>query len=339
MIRGKNAGGCLFRLLALAAACIAVACGLLAFLLMRPYRGFSGESLVLEFPKGTSTSAIAAQLAGSGVIESRWQFLLVRALRPSARLQAGEYRFSAAASTWRVFDRIVRGDVFFYEVTIPEGSNIFDIAAIVDRLGFVKGSDFLRAARNPALIRDIVPGAPSLEGYLFPSTYRITRGATAQQLSRMMVELFRRKWEELPKPQAVTVNEAVTLASMIEKETGVPEERPMVASVYWNRLRRGMTLDCDPTTIYAALLDNRYRGVIHRSDLESANEYNTYRHAGLPPGPIASPGAASLQAALRPAETDYLFFVARPDGSGRHHFSATIAEHDRAVQDYRRNHH
>jgi UPF0755 protein len=338
MKRGR-AGGCLLRLVALAAAFAALACGILAFLLTRPYRGFSGESAVLEFPKGTSTAAIATQLAETGVVQSRWQFLMVRALRPTARLQAGEYRFSTPESSWRVFDRIVRGDVFFYEITIPEGSNIFDIAAIVGQLGFVKAADFLRVARNPAPIRDLDPGAPSLEGYLFPSTYRITRSATAQQLARMMVDLFRRRWEELPKPPgALPVNQAVTLASMIEKETAVADERTLVASVYWNRLRRGVTLDCDPTTIYAALLDNRYRGVIHRSDLDSANEYNTYRHVGLPPGPIASPGLASLEAALHPAETDYLFFVARPDGSGRHHFSETIAEHDRAVQDYRRNH-
>ena len=161
MKRGR-AGGCLLRLVALAAAFVALACGILAFLLTRPYRGFSGESAVLEFPKGTSSSAIATQLAETGVVQSRWQFLVVRALRPNARLQAGEYRFSTPESSWRVFDRIVRGDVFFYEITIPEGSNIFDIAAIVGQLGFVKAADFLRVARNPAPIRDLDPGAPSV---------------------------------------------------------------------------------------------------------------------------------------------------------------------------------
>jgi len=153
----------------------------------------------------------------------------------------------------------------------------------------------------------------------------------------MMTGLFRKKWQEIAPPANTTpVNDTVTLASLVEKETAVPDERPMVASVYANRLRIGMALDCDPTTIYAALLDQRYRGVIHKSDLASANSYNTYQHTGLPPGPIANPGIASLKAALAPASSDYLYFVARPDGSGGHHFSTTIGEHDRAVAEYRR---
>jgi UPF0755 protein len=149
--------------------------------------------------------------------------------------------------------------------------------------------------------------------------------------------LFRRRWQELQKPgTAVDVNRMVTLASIVEKETGIASDRPRVASVYANRLRLGMTLDCDPTTIYAALLESRYRGVIHRSDLENENAYNTYRHTGLPPGPIANSGMASLQAALAPAQTDFLYFVAKPDGSGQHFFSTTLAEHNRHVQEYRR---
>jgi UPF0755 protein len=207
----------------------------------------------------------------------------------------------------------------------------------VGSFDFLKASDFLRAARDPALIRDLAPQAPTLEGYLFPATYRITRTTTVAQLCALMTGQFRKQWRELqygahPKP----VNEIVTLASLVEKETGRAEDRPIVASVYENRLRKGMALDCDPTTIYAALLEARYRGTIYRSDLASDNAYNTYRHAGLPPGPIANPGVASLKAALAPAETGYLYFVAKPDGSGGHQFSETIAQHNLAVQKYRR---
>ena len=303
--------------------------------LAQPYKGFVND-VILDFPKGTSTSDMASELENAGVIRSSWQFLLARAFRSSARLQAGEYRFANPASIWTVFDRIARGDVFFYELTVPEGSNIFDIAQNVNQLGFLKGADFLKVARDPAPIRDLAPTAPTLEGYLFPSTYRVTRNSTVLQLCHMMTDLFRKKWNELQAGNTVAVNEVVTLASLIEKETAVADERPVVASVYKNRLRLGMALDCDPTTIYAALLEDRYRGVIHKSDLASVNQYNTYRHAGLPPGPIASPGLSSLKAALGPANTEYLYFVAKPDGSGGHHFSTSISEHDKAVMDYRR---
>ncbi|MGI8741040.1 MAG: endolytic transglycosylase MltG [Bryobacteraceae bacterium] len=335
--RRGGCGGCFFRLLLAAFVLAMLAAGGLAYLIYQPYKGFT-EPAVVDIPRGTSTSSIGQQLAASRVIHYPWQFQILRAVRSSAKLQAGEYQFTRAASAWTVFDRLVRGDVFFYELTIPEGHNMFDIAKSVDQLKFIKGSDFLRIARSPALIHDLAPDAPSLEGYLFPSTYRLTRHTTAAQLCRQMTDLFRRRWQELQPVGRATkkVNETVTLASLIEKESGVPEERPKVASVYLNRLRLGMALDCDPTTIYAALLENRYRGTIHKSDLESASAYNTYRHGGLPPGPIASPGLASLQAALTPANTDYLYFVARGDGSGGHNFAKTLAEHSRNVALYRR---
>ena len=298
MSRRRGKRGCLARLFPLTLVLLIAAAGGAAYLLSQSYQGF-GKEVFLDFAKGTSTAEMADQLASAGVIRSEWQFLAVRALHPKARLQAGEYRFSSPASVWTVFDRIVRGDVFYYEVTIPEGSNIFDIANDVDRLGFIKGKDFLNVARDPAPIRDLASDAPSLEGYLFPSTYRLTRSTTASQICRMMTDLFRKRWQEArgngPPPD---VNRLVTLASLVEKETGIASDRPAVASVYANRLRLGMPLDCDPTTIYAAMLERRYRGVIHRSDLDNANPYNTYRHTGLPPGPIANPGMASLRSAL-----------------------------------------
>jgi UPF0755 protein len=197
----------------------------------------------------------------------------------------------------------------------------------------MSADDFLAAAEDPALIRDLAPKAKSLEGYLFPSTYRLSHHTTPAHLSKMMTDEFRKQWTKLAAGSADVLS-AVTLASLVEKETGTPEERPVVASVFRNRLAQGMRLQCDPTTIYAALLENRYRGAIHKSDLASANPYNTYENAGLPPGPIANPGVASLRAALEPAATPFLYFVAKPEGGG-HQFSTTIAEHEKAVIAYR----
>jgi len=261
-------------------------------------------------------------------------FLAVRALRPATKLQAGEYRFAAPSSTLDVYDRIVRGDVFYYEISIPEGLNMFDIASVVEKLGFISRGEFLDAVRDPSLIRDLAPEAPTLEGYLFPDTYRVTRHTSAGELLRILTQRFRSEWKRLGSP--ADVHRTVTLASLIEKEAAAPEDRPVISAVFHNRLKRGMKLDCDPTTVYAALLEGRYRGKIHQSDLASVNRYNTYQHAGLPPGPIANPGMASLRAALDPAEVDYLYFVARPDGSGRHQFSKDLARHQEAAARYRR---
>lgn len=213
---------------------------------------------------------------------------------------------------------------------------MFDIAALLDGLDMVKGDTFLKVAEKPDMIRDLDPVTPNLEGYLFPSTYRMTRSTTAAQLCRAMTGEFRKKWASIGGlAQRTETHKLVTLASLVEKESAIPQERPIVASVFLNRLRINMPLQCDPSTVYAALIENKYRGVIHRSDLASVNPYNTYAHAGLPPGPIANPGIQSLQAALHPATTDYIYFVAKPDGSGTHHFSATLSEHDKAVSAYR----
>jgi UPF0755 protein len=184
------------------------------------------------------------------------------------------------------------------------------------------------------MIRDLDPRAPSLEGYLFPNTYRLSRHTTPERLCRTMTGKFRDAWKTLRTSE--DVHNTVTMASLVEKEGKLAEERPRIASVFNNRLDIGMRLECDPTTIYAAILQKRYSGVIHRSDLESDHPYNTYRHAGLPPGPIANPGLASMRAALAPSNTDSLYFVARADGSGGHEFSSSIAAHVTAVDRYRR---
>jgi UPF0755 protein len=321
--------GCAGLLLAVVAAA-----AVLAYLLW-PHSGPPRETFV-EIPRGAGSREMAALLRDRGVIRTEWEFMIIRALRRGVNLQAGEYRFAGPASAWTVYDRIGRGDVYYHEVIIPEGRNIFDIAETVGALKFIKSSEFLKIARDPALVRDIAPEAPSLEGYLYPATYRITRGGTAMQLCRMMNAEFRRVWKELSPPPGTNVHEMVTLASLVEKETGVPDERKTVSSLYRNRLRIGMRLDCDPTVIYAALLEGRYRGTIYRSDLENPHPYNTYRNPGLPPGPIANPGRASLDAALRPAATDYLFMVAKPDGSGAHTFTTELGAHNAAVQELRR---
>lgn len=295
-----------------------------------PYQGFQNETFV-KIERGAGTPAMAETLQRAGVIHYSWQFLLARLMDSSAVLQAGEYRFNKPASAAAVLSRIAAGDVYYFEITIPEGSNIFDIAAILDSTGSIHSEDFLKAASDPAAIRDLDPAAPSLEGYLFPSTYRVSHSTTAAELCRMMVAQFRKQWKKLGAEDAHRV---VTLASLVEKETGLAEERQLVAGVFANRLSRNMALDCDPTTIYAALLDHRYRGVIHRSDLNNGNPYNTYQNAGLPPGPIANPGSDALQAAAHPADTDYLYFVAKPGGGG-HQFSSSLAEHEKAVRAYR----
>ena len=322
-----------FRLLAAGALALAIFAALANYQLNRPYRGFS-EPVFADFARGTSTLEMAAVLAQKGVIQNRWLFLAARAIRRGTTLQAGEYRFEKPASPLDIYGRIARGDIFYMELLVPEGFNMFEIADAVAKLGSIRREDFLAAARNPAPIQDLDPRAPSLEGYLFPNTYRVYRHTTAAQLCRMMTGEFRARWKELH--SHADVHDTITLASMVEREARRPEERPLVASVFCNRLKIGMKLDCDPTTVYAALLDNRYRGTIYRSDLDNASPWNTYRHAGLPPGPIANPGLDSIRAALAPKDTRYLYFVAKADGSGSHTFSESLIEHDAAVARYQR---
>jgi UPF0755 protein len=307
--------------------------GFLYYRASRPYRGFSG-TIYVELPHGTSTNGIAGELAKAGVIASRWDFWMALLATRGRALQAGEYAFDHPASAIEVVGRIARGDIFYYELAVPEGRNMFDIGAAVEQLGVFKATDFVKAAQDPALIRDLDPGAPSLEGYLFPSTYRLGHHTTPEQLCRMMTERFRAAWRGLNADAGV--HQTVTLASLVEKEGKLAEERPLIAAVFANRLRLGMKLECDPTTIYAAQLLGAYRGTIYRSDLDRDHPYNTYSHVGLPPGPIANPGVPSLEAALHPADSQALYFVRRPDDSGGHQFSTSLAAHSIAVEKYRR---
>ena len=289
----------MLRMCALALLAGLLLAGYLIYTLEAPYQGFGKETYV-DVPRGSSAIQIADALHAAGVIRSLWSFRLTRVIYRGRKLQAGEYRFAEPLSVVDVYERIARGDVFYLELAVPEGKNMFDIGKLAEQLGLFPAPAFVAQARNPALIRDLDGAAPTLEGYLFPSTYRVNRHTTPERLCRLMTDHFREVWKNLKAPG--DVHRVVTLASLVEKEYKLPEDRPKIAQVFEKRLQIGMKLDCDPTTIYAALLDDRYRGVIHKSDLESSNPYNTYRHAGLPPGPIANPGLASIRAVLHPAK-------------------------------------
>ncbi len=312
---------------------VLVAAGAVAWALLVP-AGPQTETFVDILP-GTPSSRIAKQLKDAGIIRSRYVFLALREWK-GGTLKAGEYRFDHPAPMGEVFDRIHRGDVYTIALTIPEGSNIFDIAAKVEADGLGSKEAFLMAAKQDvALIRNLDANAASLEGYLFPDTYRFARHTDPQEMMAVMVKRFRQATQGIGLTS--DYHRAVTLASLVEKETPLESERPLVASVFDNRLDKNMPLMTDPSVIYAALLEGRYRGTIYESDLQANSPYNTYLHAGLPPGPICNPGLKSLEAAMHPAQTDYLYFVAAgADPSGQSRFSATLEEHARDVEAYRR---
>lgn len=291
------------------------------------------HEVFVEIPSGVGTAGIALRLRQAGVIRNAAAF---RAYRNYAghTLKAGEYRFDHPAALTEVYSRIARGDVFTRTVVIPEGFNIFDIAGAVQAAGMGDAATFLRAEQaETSLIGDLSPRAMSLEGFLFPDTYRFSRHSTASQMLAIMVKRFRQAAMQAGLSGSGDVSRIITTASLIEKEVRVDAERPLVAGVFRNRIVAGMPLATDPTVIYAALLAGRWRGTIYRSDLQFDSPYNTYRHTGLPPGPIANPGMAALKAALHPAATDYLYFVA--DAQGHSRFSVDLKEHARQVEAYR----
>jgi len=234
-----------------------------------------------------------------------------------------------------VYARIARGDVYTKALTIPEGANIFDIAARVEQAGFGTRQQFMDAVVERAgLVSDLDPEAKSLEGYLFPDTYRFQRKTTPAQIAAAMVKQFHAVAGQLG--LNANVHEIVTIASLVERETAVDAERPLVASVFENRLRKNMALMTDPAVIYGLELNGRWRGTLFRNDLANDTAYNTYLHIGLPPGPIANPGVRSLRAAMQPAQTDYFYFVAAgADAQGRSLFANTLEEHDHQVAEYR----
>jgi UPF0755 protein len=303
----------------------------------RPYKGYEASETFVEIAPGSGSAAMGRKLADAGVVPNTSAFRLAVWMRGAGRrLQAGEYRFDQPMSPLQVVDRIARGDVYLRSVTFREGLTVRQMAAIFEEKEFGSAEAFIKAAADASAIRSLDPAAPDLEGYLFPDTYALPRRTSADQLVARMVSRFEAALTPDIREQAaargLSLRELVTLASLVEKETARPEERPLVAAVYSNRLRIGMGLQCDPTVIYALERAGRYSGNITREDLRFDSPYNTYRYAGLPPGPIAAPGLASLQAAADPADVSYLYFVSRNDGS--HAFATTLDEHNRNVQQW-----
>jgi UPF0755 protein len=305
--------------------------GWLAYALIVPVAP-SGQKFVMLRP-GYSTKRIARELKNAGVIRSFDAFVLWHSFHRRPSLKAGEYLFDHDANIIDIHNRLARGDVYVHTVVIPEGFNMFDIAKAISDAGLGQAEAFLKVATSStALISDLAPQATSLEGYLFPNTYEFTRTQSMHDMAAEMVKEFRLHANELG--MSGDIQKTVTLASIIEKETAVSDERPQVASVYVNRLAAHIPLQADPCVIYAELLSGTYGGALHHNDMQFDSAYNTYRHAGLPPGPIANPGKSSLAAALHPANTQYFYFVS--DGNGHHRFADSLEEHNRNVAALRR---
>jgi peptidoglycan lytic transglycosylase G len=314
-----------------------LAAGYLYVALYRPYHGFPSEGVYVDVPHRASQRTIARLLAKNGVVRSRLAFELLCRARGRRTLEAGEYFFDHPVTAFDAYDTIANGRVYVKEFTVPEGFTMFEIADLATKEGFLSRDDFLAAARDPSPIRDIAPEAPSLEGFLFPATYEFPRHISGKDMTAAMVKKFRQEWQTLPvagTPPGESIQDVVTLASLVERETPRPEERPHVAGVFENRLHIGRPLQCDPTVAYALTLAGAYTGRLEGSDLHFPSPYNTYRNKGLPPGPIANPGEAALRAALDPPPTDDLYFVANTEGG--HFFSKTLQEHNRNVARYRR---
>ena len=311
--------------------------GYVYWALYRPYQGFPGGGVYVDIPHGASLRTIARLLDENGVVRDRFTFEGFCRSRNQRTLEAGEYFFDHPVTAFQVYDAIANGRVYVKEFVVPEGFTMFDVADLAASEGFLSRDEFLAAARDPSPIRDIAPDAPSLEGFLFPATYEFPRHMTGKDMASAMVKKFRQEWLTLPSentPPGRSLQSVVTLASLVERETPRPEERPHVAGVFENRLRIGQPLQCDPTVVYALTLAGEYSGKLSSGDLRFASPYNTYQNKGLPPGPIANPGEAALRAALDPPPTDDLYFVANTEGG--HFFSRTLQEHNQNVARYRR---
>ena len=302
-----------------------------------PFKGYQSAEVFVEIPQGAGSPEIRRRLVESGVVSD--DFILRAAMWWSGRsrsLQAGEYRFDQPVSPLAVVDKIASGDVYTQRLTFPEGLTIPEMAKVFEARGFGPARSFIKAAADGSLVKDLDPKAPDLEGYLFPETYSLPRRVDASRLVAMMVDRFRAIYDEplraRAEAQQMTTRQVVTLASLIEKETARPDERPLVSAVYRNRIKQRMGMQADPTVVYALMKAGKYDGNIRREDLNFDSPYNTYRYPGLPPGPIAAPGRASLEAALEPADVPYLYFVSRNDGS--HVFAATLQEHNANVYQY-----
>ncbi len=316
---------------------VATIAGWIVYQWQTPYKGYSGTAAVVDVTAGMSTHQIANLLERKGVVRSATAFVIWSRLHHGEGLEAGEYRFAKPMAAAEVFRVLAEGRVWTVMLTVPEGWTMFDIAKAVSNDGLASQAAFLRAARNPAPVRDLAPNVPTLEGFLFPATYRIPHRTTAKAIVDMMVRRFRQAWatatkEDAP-PKKLSPEQVVTLASLVQEETPKEEERPIIAGVFMNRLKLGYPLECDSSVVYALKLKGEYDGQLQPAELRIASPYNTYVHYGLPPGPIGNPGMASLLAALKPAQVPYLYFVA--NGTGGHTFSRTLAGQRRNVERYK----
>jgi peptidoglycan lytic transglycosylase G len=305
--------------------------------LRAPYKGYAERVKRVEVRRGQTTAAILDQLQREGVLRDEWiPLVYMKLFRSRDSLKAGIYQFDEPLAPVDAIDKLSRGDVILKSVTVREGLDRFAIGRLFASEGLGTEAEWRKVTGQPDLVRDIAPQAETLEGYLFPDTYRFDPGAPVTTIAQAMVENFRKHWGNQIAfiTTGLDPHQTVTLASIVETEAQLAEERPIVASVYVNRLRRHMLLGADPTVIYALKLAKRWDGNIHKKDLQIDSPFNTYRVPGLPPGPIANPGLASLRAAAAPATTPYLYFVARNDGS--HVFSTNNAEHNRNVEKYQR---
>jgi UPF0755 protein len=299
-----------------------------------PYRGYAEPEVFVDIPSGSGPARIGERLVSAGVVRDSATFRAALLLSGRARaLKAGEYRFDAPMHSLDVIDKIARGDVYKRLLTFREGLTIVEMAQVFEEKGFGTANEFREAASNKALISDLDPVATDLEGYLFPETYSLPRNTPAGAVVEQMVKNFRSaltpEMIASAKGNGLTVRQLVTLASLVEKETATAEERPLVAAVYRNRLGIHMPMQADPTVIYALQKANAYKGNLTRDNLQFDSPYNTYRYPGLPPGPIASPGRASLEASAKPADVDFLYFVSKNDGS--HVFASNLDDHNRNV--------
>lgn len=302
-----------------------------------PYKGYSVPEEFIDITPGATIAEIGGGLVAGGVVTDPWTFRAALWWTGTSKaLKAGEYRFDHPMTAIEVVNTIAHGEVYVRKVTFAEGLNSMEMAKVYESHGFGPAADFLAAARDPSLIADLDPEATDLEGYLYPETYQLPRTGAAPRLVKMMVSRFKavvnEDMRQRAEAQGLSMRQLVTIASLVEKETAKPDERPEVAAVYLNRMKIGMGLQADPTVVYALEKAGRYDGNIHKQDLALDSPYNTYKHPGLPPGPIASPGKASIEAVLDPADVPYLYFVSRNDGS--HAFAKTLAEHNRNVQKF-----
>lgn len=304
----------------------------------------SNQFVVIE--RGSAPSAIIDKLAGNGIIASPFAVkLYLRTLGDSAKLQAGEYQFASPITPLEVLKELESGELQTIKLTVPEGFTRFDIAKrIVEKFPQnppITEQQVLLLMEDTSLIRDLAPEARNLEGYMYPSTYSLPRGAKPEDVVRMMVGQFRKiwkpEWTETARAMRRSPHEIVTIASMIETESGVESERPIVSSVVHNRLSKNIPLGIDQTVVYVAKIQNRWDGTIHRSDLDVDSPYNTRRYGGLPPGPISSVSESAIAAALNPAKTDYLYYVRNVEANdGSHWFYASAAEFERGKAEYQR---